>query len=224
MIFIVSIPASIILSTEDKAEEWGESSETIQTELTLGNFGRNSANHEATEIDIIIVLNSTVIFIVYILNFFFRNYQRNIVHNIDEKNLTPGDFAILADDLPRDKNKEDIRRWISTIDEDVEVIEINQAFDISEVIYKLRKLDKFNKIKTNFDRYKGKYNYQEICGITDELESEIQTYKDQIGTNENSLPYEGRAIIIFDKQSQAEKMIWRFQTHWILKLLYSMLR
>ena len=224
MIFIVTIPGTILLSREDKGEEWGDSSETFQTELTLGNFGKSPSNHEATEIDSIIILNSAVILIVYILNFLFRNYQRSIVRKIDELNVTPGDFAVMVNNLPYDKTKNDILNWINEIDPDLIISEINLCYDIKKVIYKIRKLYRLNKIKSNFDKYKGKLKYDEVCEMIDEYNKEIQVYKDQIDADESSLKYQGRAFIIFEKQSHAEKVLWHFQMHWIVRLCYTWFR
>ena len=139
-------------------------------------------------------------------------------------NITPGDFAVMVSHLPYNKNKDEIIEWINRILNNVEVIQINLAYDISEVVAKLRKLDKFHKIKANYHLYEKKYNVHELNSTIEELENEIQKYKDNIDTDDNSLRYMGRAIIIFDKQSQAERMVWYFRTHWIIRIFYTMLK
>ena len=125
------------------------------------------------------MLNTATILIIYLCNFFLRNYQRVIVKNIDEMNITPGDFAVMVGHLPYDKNKDDIKEWINSIVSNVEVIQINLAYDISEVVSKLRKLDKFNTIKTNIHQHKNKHNIDEVNDTIDKLEAEIQTCKEK---------------------------------------------
>ena len=65
---------------------------------------------------------------------------------------------------------------------------------------------------------------QEIDDKIELLESEIEYYKEGINTNDASLQYMGKAIIIFDQQSQAEEMVWHFKAYWMVRLFYSILK
>ena len=59
-----------------------------------------------------VLLNTLMILTIYILNMLFRPFQIRVIKEVDEMNITPGDFTVMMTNIPRDKNKEQISEWI----------------------------------------------------------------------------------------------------------------
>ena len=73
---VVAIPGTILCSRENKADQWPDTESTLQADWTIGNFGKPKEAYEDQNLDIIIILNTIVILLVYLLNFLYRNFQR----------------------------------------------------------------------------------------------------------------------------------------------------
>ena len=225
MVLIVSIPATIIYSRENKAKQWKDTDDALwPIDLTLGNYGTDDNRYEDSSLNTVIILGIVTIVILYIMNFFFQNFQINIVNKIDEVNVTPGDFTVTVSSLPRDKNKEQIHNWMSSRLDNLEIKEINLAYDISTVVAKIRKLDKLKQIKNNYELHKTKYKYEDLQRDIKNLQQEVDQIKRDIDNHEAKLDYMGRAFVTFDKQSQAERVIWLFQRHWTIRVYFALFK
>ena len=79
MVLIVSIPATIIYSRENKAKQWKDTDDALwPIDLTLGNYGTDDNQYEDSSLNTVIILGIVTIVILYIMNFFFQNFNSKL--------------------------------------------------------------------------------------------------------------------------------------------------
>jgi hypothetical protein len=163
-----------------------------------------------------VLLNSLMILTIYILNMLFRLFQVRVIKKVDEGNLTPGDFAVMVSNIPKEKSKEDIKTWIRC-HQNAEICEINLCYDIKEAVDKLRKISKYKAILLNFDRFKNKYEKAFLESEIEKLEKDIKKIKSKMNEDHADQSFTGKAFIIFQKQKDAEELVWKFKRTWMRK-------
>ena len=218
MVLAITIVGSILYYREDKGHEWDESdSAPFIVKISLGNMGRDEEQYKRVEVNVMVLLNSLVILAIYIMNMVFRTFQVRVIKKVDEINVTPGDFTVMVSNLPRDKSKEEIKQWILE-HKNGNICEINLCYDIKVAVDKLRKINKLKAILVNFDRYKNKHSRSEIEERISNLERDIEVMRDMMNNHKADKSFTGKAFVIFDKQSDAEELIWKFKRSWIRRV------
>jgi hypothetical protein len=112
------------------------------TDASIGNFGKGVDNYTDFHIDIVIILHTGFIGILFISSIIYRNIQLRVIKRLDDRNITPSDYTVMATNLPLDKNKEQIKAFLKSHFEDIEIESITLCYDIKDIIASLRKLDK----------------------------------------------------------------------------------
>lgn len=70
----------------------------------------------------------------------------------------------------------------------------------------------------NFDQHKNKHDIKEVQEQIDELEKDIDEIKQRLQNDQTDKSFTGIAFVIFEKQSEAEQLIWKFKRTWIRKV------
>jgi len=70
----------------------------------------------------------------------------------------------------------------------------------------------------NFERYKLKYKEDVVEAEIRKLNGEVEYIKEKMQDDENDKTFTGKVFIIFDKQSEAENLVWGFKRTWIRRL------
>lgn len=161
MTVIVTIPSTIIYNLEGRVDEWETDNDknSPSSLFSLGNFGKDSKHYETLELNMIILLNSLMIFLFYISFLLLRNHQSRVIKKVDEDNLTPGDFAIMVSNIPKEKTEKDLKAWLQTHLYNAEIMNINFAYDIRSVISKIRKTDKIKAILADPKKSQSKFYF-----------------------------------------------------------------
>jgi hypothetical protein len=223
MIVLVSIVGTIFYTRHGNGREWvDEGEETpLFTTMTLGNLGKNPDDYSSAEIYTMISLTTITIIIIFVLHIPYKLFQTKVIKKIDEINITPGDFTVMVSNIPKEKSIEDIKEWLLTHQEG-EICEINLCFDVSESIYKLRKVSKLKKFVLNYERMplsvrnKKKNDKEEIQKEIDQLEKDIEEIKN---TANSVREFTGKAFVVWNKQSEVESLLVIFERSWIRKLI-----
>jgi hypothetical protein len=173
MFLFVSIACMAINGQEDKGSEWvaGETTSFV-VDTSIGNHGSLPDNYTTTGVTVMVVLNFIFIFCIIIGSIVLRKLQNKVINDIDEKNLTPSDFGVMATHLPLDKTPEEVKEWIIKTfkdrgdDQDLEVVYVNYAYDIKEIVTTIRKLTRLQQIKAYLNAFKQRQLKKE--GITEQ--------------------------------------------------------
>ena len=112
MTLCISIVGTVLYARPGKAGEWEDGDAAFIAYISIGNFGTDSDEYKSAPVSVMILLNSLMILAIYVLNMLFRPFQVRVIKKVDELNLTPGDFAVMVSNIPKDKSKEDIKSWI----------------------------------------------------------------------------------------------------------------
>ena len=219
MSLVITLVGWILYSRQDHAEEWvGSEDAPFITYISIGSFGKDEDRYKSTEVNVMVLLNTLMILTIYILNMLFRPFQIRVIKKVDEMNITPGDFTVMMTNIPRDKNKEQISEWILDHAKDANIWEINICYDIKEAVSKIQRINKLKVILANFERYKLKYKEDVVEAEIRKLNGEVEYIKEKMQDDENDKTFTGKVFIIFDKQSEAENLVWGFKRTWIRRL------
>ena len=90
-----------------------------------------------------------MILIIYGSSIILKKHQSKVIKKIDENNITPGDFAIMVSNLPKDKTEVDVKAWIKSNLNGAEIEDISIAYDIKEIVGMINKVDKLKRILLN---------------------------------------------------------------------------
>ena len=155
MTCVFSIAALVLLSNEDRAQDWGEGGSVASViKISIGNYGAHYKYYEDTELIVWAYLNFGAILIILFLTNLLKRRQLKLEKLIDEKNLTPADFTVYVMGLPLDKTKQEVIEWFKEYDPTLEIAKVNYCYDIKEIVKKLRKLDKWQKMKNYVEQYR----------------------------------------------------------------------
>lgn len=77
------------------------------------------------------------ILVILLYSIILRNHLKRLEWNLDEKNTTPSDFAIMVSNLPK-ATPEEVKKYFEEALEDIEVVYVNHAYDIRKLL-KLKK-------------------------------------------------------------------------------------
>lgn len=214
----ISIVGSVLYARPDKAGDWEDGDAAFIAYVSIGNFGPDPEKYTSTPVDVMVLLNSLMILAIYILNMLFRPFQVRVIKKVDEINLTPGDFAVMVSNIPKNKSKEEIKNWIWS-HQTAEICEINLCYDIKEAIDKLREVNKYKVILLNFDKFKHKYERNFLEDEIERLNKDIEKIKSKMNEDHADKSFTGKAFIIFQKQNDAEELVWKFKRTWMRKTL-----
>ena len=95
------------------------------TDASLGNFGKSSEDYKDDHINVVIALNLGFIVILAVSATVYRNIQFRIIKRIDENNITPSDYTVMASNLPKDKTKEEIEEYLYSHFDNIKIESIN---------------------------------------------------------------------------------------------------
>lgn len=126
----------------------------FSTIISIGNLGTDPANYTSKEVYIICALNTVAMVAIYVLNVLYKPFQVKVVQKVDEINISPGDFAVMVSNIPKDKTKDQIMEWL-IIQEEGKICDINLCYDIKEPLKKLNRVEKLKKIVANYDKMKS---------------------------------------------------------------------
>lgn len=132
---------------------------------------------------------------------------------IDEKVISPGDFAIMVSNIPKSKSESEVKGWIQSLLPEAEIEEINFAYDIKEIVGKIRKLDKLKR-----QRGKQGQDLEKIEEEIAELKREIEELKIKMNEGSEKFKSTGIAFVILNKQSQAEELVSMFERSLLFKI------
>lgn len=140
---MVSITGWVLYSGEKRGHQWMDPDESVPfiIPLSIGNLGKDSEYYETKETNIIILLNSITIFILFCLSSIFKQIQIKVVKKIDEENVSPGDFTVMVSNLPKQKSKDEIKEWLLQHQEG-EICGINLCYDLKDSIEKIERITK----------------------------------------------------------------------------------
>lgn len=86
MIFVVSIPCTIIICLQSKSEEWTvDDDPSYFSQLSLGSFGVEEDNYKSFQVTVLVIIHSLMIWLLYVSTFFFKNHQSKVIKKVDEK-------------------------------------------------------------------------------------------------------------------------------------------
>ena len=104
MAIFVSIAGWVLYSRENKGNEWLNGNLTpFSVSFSIGNLGKSPQNYSETNVNVMILLNSIMIIIIYILNMIFKPFQVRVIKKVDEINVSPSDFTVMITNLPKNK-------------------------------------------------------------------------------------------------------------------------
>jgi hypothetical protein len=138
---IIGIPALVINILEDNAVESSSSSIFYMTYLSLGNHGDKTTHDggETTAFKVVVGLNLLNILILVISYRVYRFHQISQVRQIDEKSITPSDFAVVAYNIGADTTSDELQTWLENEHDAKDIMKIIYCYDIVQIMDLLRK-------------------------------------------------------------------------------------
>lgn len=136
LILIVGVPTIYTNYKQGRGGEWVVDNKTVLlTKTTLGNHGRKHINYfDNSDINLVVILNSCFILVVFILSLLLRAQQANIIQKVDTKTVTASDFTILAYNIPLDKSSKELKQWLEDTHWCTEIKSISYCYDIRTMI------------------------------------------------------------------------------------------
>lgn len=163
MIFVVSIAGLSINTDAGREKEWLDAGEdsTFVAGMSIGAHGKASENYEKEEVVWQQALNLVMIIVIIIGSIVLRQIQNKLVGEIDEKNVTPADFGVMVTNLPLNKTQDEVKEWLKGFYTDLDIVYVNYCYDIKEIVRIVRKLTRFQQMKSFLQSYKAKKLRQE---------------------------------------------------------------
>ena len=78
-------------------------------------------------------------------------------------------------------------------------------------------MSKYKVILLNYDRFGYKYEKSFLESEIERLEKDIEKIKLKMSDDHADKSFTGKAFIIFQKQKDAEELVWKFKRSWIRK-------
>ena len=150
----VSIIMNLIM---DKGSEWndGQSAPFIIS-TSIGNHGKSEEEYEAGTIVAQQALTIIVIICIIFGSMFLRHYQKKVVNQIDEINITPSDYGLMVTGIPLNKTHLEVIEFFKGFVSDLEVIYVNYCYDVKDIVTEIRKLTDLQQKKAYILSYKKK--------------------------------------------------------------------
>jgi hypothetical protein len=214
MTLIVAIPWTILSAMQKNLRDWTEGEEpTYFAYVSIGTFGNDPKTYDTPSAYTLVGLNTIMICVFYITIPIFRNIQGRMTKKIDEKVISPGDFAIMVSNIPKTKSEEDVKWWIISLLPEAEIEEINFAYDIKEVVGKIRRIERLKR-----KRGKPDQDFDKIERDISELKKEVEELKKKMNEGSEKFKSTGIVFVILNKQSQAEELVSMFERGLLLKI------
>lgn len=147
VLFVVAGIACLIGNlTQDDIYEWNNNPNDI-VRTTNGAYGKNS-----TEVLWQPILHIFAGFVFFLLHGVFIGKMKDINLNVDAFNISPADFAIKVNHLPKKYDKEALKKHFEDmslqLNQPIEVLEVIPAYNIKYLIKTNEKLHKLKEIKS----------------------------------------------------------------------------
>jgi len=155
MILIVGIAGLTLNELQKRGDEWnGGDSPAIAVKMSIGNYGKSPGEYNKGGILTQTILNFIFIFVIILGSVLLRKLQNKVINEIDEKNLTPSDFCVMATGLPVNKTQDEVIAYLKEILPSIEVCYVNYCYDIKEIVTTARKLRNLNNVKSYILAYR----------------------------------------------------------------------
>jgi len=150
MFAFVGIAGLIINTDQEKGAEWVGPGEEVAyiVEMSIGNHGALPEEYDDQSIVAEQILNFIFIFVIIIGSIILRHFQSKVINDIDEKNLTPSDFGVMVTNLPLNKTQDEVRDWLKTFFEDLDIVYINYCYDIGDIVKVVRRITKLQEMRS----------------------------------------------------------------------------
>jgi len=155
MAIIIGILGMIINIDQNRSQQW-DTKTSFVVETSIGNHGKDPGYYDKPAVNIQLGLNLLFICILIFSSIILRLVQNKMIKDIDERNLTPSDFGVMATNLPLNKSKEEVEQWIKSHFESFEIVYINYCYDIKEIVKVIRKLTFLKQMEAYLNAYKKK--------------------------------------------------------------------
>ncbi|CAI2383775.1 unnamed protein product [Moneuplotes crassus] len=219
MSLLVGIPMTIIFAKANRQNEWLDGEEISFLSLfSIGSLGESPENYSDYEIDLLIGFGLATIILIYISAVLLKNHQSRVIKKIDENNITPGDFAIMLSNVPKDKTEVEIKIWIKSLLKEVEIENISIAYDIKQLVSKIKQCEKLKKALHN-PKKPGRYDLEKLREDIGVLERDISQTKADMKKLISTYRSTGNVFVILNKQSQAEKLVSLFRRYFLVKII-----
>ena len=136
MFIIIGVTTTYNHLTEESGGEWVDTENPVfLTRFTVGNYGKGSDNYyDNSKTNLIIILNSCFLLVLMFMSLILRIQQDNIIRSVDDKQITPSDFTIMAYNIPQNMSSEDFKRWLEDHHWSSEIKSLSYCYDIREMI------------------------------------------------------------------------------------------
>jgi hypothetical protein len=198
---LVSVPSIIINILQGDGDQWTEDDEAASlTVISLGNHGKNPKEyHIGSAADAIVTLNSVCILILLVLFKLFGLFQISKVNKMDQDQITPSDFAVMAYNIQKDINPDELKEWLEKTHEIKDIMNIIYWYDIRKVI----------------DLIKQKKNDEEIWACVYALENRKIIEIDEYAAGQANPSIEEESPVSLQKENPSEheevymtKILW----------------
>lgn len=173
MFLIVGIAGLAINTTKDRGSQWTDGEDvTFVVDMSIGNNGKHEDYYVRAPVTAMIILNVITIGLIIIGSIILRKLQNKVINDIDEKNLTPADFGVMATNLPLNKTQEEVKEWLKETfktrgdAEELDVVYVNYSYNIKDIVIIVRKLTRLQQIRAYLISYRRKKLKEE--GITEQ--------------------------------------------------------
>ncbi|CAI2384536.1 unnamed protein product [Moneuplotes crassus] len=225
IIFFVSVPGCILYFTPHNGDEWLESGNSVSfaTKLSIGNNGKNSEEYETGDVNIMIILTTILICVLFGTFIIFQRVQSKYLAQIDKEVVSPSDFAVMISQIPQDASKEELQDFIlKHIDSDQEHIrEIIFCYDIEK---ETKEIKKIISLQRKFHNYELLYSTNDKItkeDIRDDLlrsQQKVEEARRKVFTHEKQEKFTGKAFVIFNNQADPQNLINKFMVSILAKV------
>jgi len=155
MVIIVGIAGMSINLSKDRSGQWAAQTSFI-VKTSIGAHGALEKYYDREPVHVMESLNLIFIFVIIVGGLVLTYLQNKVVSDIDEKNLTPSDYGVMATNLPLNKTQEEVEEWLKTFFSDLEIVYVNYCYDIKDIVALVRRLSQLQQIKSYLVAYKKK--------------------------------------------------------------------
>jgi hypothetical protein len=99
-----------------------------------------------------------------------------MVSKINKQNVTPSDYCVFVSNLPIYKNQDQVKEWLKSILDEIEIIDVIFCNDISDMIKKEKELERLRQMENYLSFYKEKVLKENKITEQEAEEKEISPY------------------------------------------------
>jgi hypothetical protein len=189
---VVGIPGTILIFTQLTGKDEKKALEVwpLTARFSIGNFTLLSKGDFESAMLLIMYLNMACIVGMIVYGVIIRRHLVRKKLQLDKNTITPSDYSLMAINLPRSKNKEDLKNLlVENFKEqhgiELDIVYINYVYKINEMIEKTKMRRVWHERKSELKRVRQKFikangwNHMEI-------KKNLHLLPDAIALNENS--------------------------------------